>query len=157
MILCEHQGIETGALPPAPKLQSIGTVELNEFAPLLIILHIAEKHRAAVPESMEYFGQNFGLIYYETVLSGKYDLSPIEFRNVHDFGYVYFDGKLKKRIDRTQYTVKKKGIQSLFGLKRKKIFDARAQRQPKDRRFGRQYGSCNYGDQIMDRKGMTDI
>lgn len=158
-ILCEHQGIETGALPPAPKLQSIGTVELNEFAPLFDNLcNIAEKHRAAVPESMEYFGQNFGLIYYETVLSGKYDLSPIEFRNVHDFGYVYFDGKLKKRIDRTQYTVKKKGIQSLFGLKKEEKFLMPA--LSGNRKIGvlvDSMGRVNYGDQIMDRKGMTDI
>lgn len=158
-LLCEKQGIEMKELPPSPALQSIGEVQLSEFAPLFDNLeNIAVKHRAAVPESMEYFDQNYGLIYYETVINGKYDISPLDIRDVHDFGYVYFDDKLKKRIDRTEYTAPKKGLKALFGKKNAGRFLMSAING--SRKIGVLVdimGRVNYGDKMIDRKGISDI
>lgn len=158
-LLCEKQGIEMKELPPSPALQTIGKVKLDAFASLFDNLDmIAEKHRVPVPESMEYFGQNFGMIYYETVLSGKYDISPLNIKDVHDFGYIYFDGKLKKRIDRTLYTAPKKGIRALFGKKDAGKFLMSAVNG--SRKIGvlvDAMGRVNYGENMMDRKGISDI
>lgn len=155
-ILCEAQNIELSPLPESPKLQSIGEVNLTQFAPLFDNLdNIAQKHRASVPESMEYFGQNFGLIYYETVVRGKYDMVPLQIKDVHDFGYVYFDSKLKKRIDRTQYTAK--GFKKLLNLKDKAFMMPALSGERKIGVLVDAMGRVNYGEHIIDRKGMTDI
>lgn len=159
-LMHERQGLKMEELPASPALQSIGTVQLTEAAPLFDNMdNIGEKHRVPVPESMEYFGQNFGMIYYETVLSGKYDMNPFEVRGVHDFGYVYFDGKLKKRIDRTEYSAAApKGVKGLFAKKKKEQFLMPSLRG--DRKIGvlvDTMGRVNYGDQMIDRKGITDI
>lgn len=161
-LLCEKQGIEMGELPPAPEFQNIGKVELTEYAPLFENLdNIGEKHRVPVPESMEYFGQNYGMIYYETTLKGKYEMVPMSFLDVHDFGYVYFDGKLKTIIDRTKYTNSKR-----FSLKKlfmKKVIDPNAVIMPSldgERKIGvlvDTMGRVNYGNNMMDRKGISDI
>ena len=161
-LLCEKQGIEMGELPPSPELQSIGKVKLTKGASLFENLdNIGEKHRSAVPEGMEYYGQNFGMIYYETVLSGKYDISPVSIKDVHDFGYVYFDGKQKAFIDRTKYTVPNKF--SLKNLILKKSPDDNSlvmNALDGDRKIGvlvDTMGRVNYGARMLDRKGISDI
>ncbi|MCI9642515.1 MAG: beta-galactosidase [Eubacterium sp.] len=158
-MLCAYQGIEMTELPESPKLQTIGNVELTEFASLFDNLsNIAEKHYAPVPESMEYFNQNFGLIYYETVISGKYDISPLNIKGVHDFGYVYFDDKYKKRISRLEYTSESKGLKALFSKKNSGKFLMSAING--NRKIGvlvDAMGRVNYGEHMTDRKGITDI
>ena len=158
-ILCEHQNLEMTKLPDSPKLQTIGDVELTEYASLFENLsNIAEKHYAPVPESMEYFNQNFGLIYYETVINGKYDISPLDIKGVHDFGYVYFDDKLKKKISRLEYTAKAKGIKAFFSKKNSGKFLMSAING--SRKIGvlvDAMGRVNYGEHMIDRKGITDI
>ena len=162
-LLCEKQGIEPPELPESPKLQSIGKVELTETASLFENLdNIGEKHHVPVPEGMEYFGQNFGLIYYETTLKGKYNASPMYVKNVHDFADVYFDGEKKTSIDRTLYSVggkttlkdvifkKKKGESSPF------LMPALSG----ERKIGvlvDTMGRVNYGENMLDRKGISDI
>lgn len=161
-LLCEKQGIETGELPPSPELQSIGKVKLTEGASLFENLdNIGEKHRSAVPEGMEYYGQNFGMIYYETVLSGKYDMSPVSIKDVHDFGYVYFDGKQKAFIDRTKYTVPNKfSLKNLILKKSPEDNSLVMNALDGDRKIGvlvDTMGRVNYGARMLDRKGISDI
>lgn len=161
-LLCEKQGIEMGELPPSPELQSIGKVKLTEGASLFENLdNIGEKHRSAVPEGMEYYGQNFGMIYYETVLSGKYDMSPVSIKNVHDFGYVYFDGKQKAFIDRTKYTVPNKfSFKNLILKKSPEDNSVMMKALDGDRKIGvlvDTMGRVNYGARMLDRKGISDI
>lgn len=161
-LLCEKQGIEMGELPPSPELQSIGKVKLTEGASLFENLdNIGEKHRSAVPEGMEYYGQNFGMIYYETVLSGKYDMSPVSIKNVHDFGYVYFDGKQKAFIDRTKYTVPNKfSLKNLILKKSPEDNSVMMKALDGDRKIGvlvDTMGRVNYGARMLDRKGISDI
>lgn len=161
-LLCEKQGIEPGELPPSPELQSIGKVKLTEGASLFENLdNIGEKHRSAVPEGMEYYGQNFGMIYYETVLSGKYDMSPVSIKDVHDFGYVYFDGKQKAFIDRTKYTVPNKvSLKNLILKKSPEDNSVIMKALDGDRKIGvlvDTMGRVNYGARMLDRKGISDI
>lgn len=161
-LLCEKQGIEPPELPKSPKLQSIGKVELTETASLFENLdNIGEKHHVSVPEGMEYFGQNFGLIYYETTLKGKYNASPMYVKNVHDFAEVYFDGEKKTSIDRTLYSVEGKTTLKDVIFKKKKgesspfLMPALSG----ERKIGvlvDTMGRVNYGN-MLDRKGISDI
>lgn len=162
-LLCEKQGIEPPELPESPKLQSIGRVELTETASLFENLdNIGEKHHVPVPEGMEYFGQNFGLIYYETTLKGKYNASPMYVKNVHDFAEVYFDGEKKTSIDRTLYSVEGKTTLKDVIFKKKKgesspfLMPALSG----ERKIGvlvDTMGRVNYGGNMLDRKGISDI
>ena len=162
-LLCEKQGIEPPELPESPKLQSIGKVELTETASLFENLdNIGEKHHVPVPEGMEYFGQNFGLIYYETTLKGKYNASPMYVKNVHDFAEVYFDGEKKTSIDRTLYSVEGKTTLKDVIFKKKKgesspfLMPALSD----ERKIGvlvDTMGRVNYGGNMLDRKGISDI
>ncbi len=162
-LLCEKQGIEPPELPESPKLQSIGRVELTEAASLFENLdNIGEKHHVPVPEGMEYFGQNFGLIYYETTLNGKYNASPMYVKNVHDFAEVYFDGEKKTSIDRTLYSVEGKTTLKDVIFKKKKgesspfLMPALSG----ERKIGvlvDTMGRVNYGERMLDRKGISDI
>lgn len=162
-LLCEKQGIEPPELPKSPKLQSIGKVELTEAASLFENLdNIGEKHHVPVPEGMEYFGQNFGLIYYETTLKGKYNASPMYVKNVHDFADVYFDGEKKASIDRTLYSVEGKTTLKDVIFKKKKgesspfLMPALSG----ERKIGvlvDTMGRVNYGENMLDRKGISDI
>lgn len=162
-LLCEKQGIEPPELPESPKLQSIGKVELTEIASLFENLdNIGEKHHVPVPEGMEYFGQNFGLIYYETTLKGKYNASPMYVKNVHDFAEVYFDGEKKTSIDRTLYSVEGKTTLKDVIFKKKKgesspfLMPALSG----ERKIGvlvDTMGRVNYGENMLDRKGISDI
>lgn len=161
-LLCEKQGIEPPELPESPKLQSIGKVKLTETASLFENLdNIGEKHHVPVPEGMEYFGQNFGLIYYETTLKGKYNASPMYVKNVHDFAEVYFDGEKKTSIDRTLYSVEGKTTLKDVIFKKKKgesspfLMPALSG----ERKIGvlvDTMGRVNYGN-MLDRKGISDI
>lgn len=162
-LLCEKQGIEPPELPESPKFQSIGKVELTETASLFENLdNIGEKHHVSVPEGMEYFGQNFGLIYYETTLKGKYNASPMYVKNVHDFAEVYFDGEKKTSIDRTLYSVEGKTTLKDVIFKKKKgesspfLMPALSG----ERKIGvlvDTMGRVNYGGNMLDRKGISDI
>lgn len=162
-LLCEKQGIEPPELPESPKLQPIGKVELTETASLFENLdNIGEKHHVPVPEGMEYFGQNFGLIYYETTLKGKYNASPMYVKNVHDFADVYFDGEKKTSIDRTLYSVEGKTTLKDVIFKKKKgesspfLMPALSG----ERKIGvlvDTMGRVNYGENMLDRKGISDI
>lgn len=162
-LLCEKQGIEPPELPESPKLQSIGKVELTETASLFENLdNIGEKHHVPVPEGMEYFGQNFGLIYYETTLKGNYNASPMYVKNVHDFAEVYFDGEKKTSIDRTLYSVEGKTTLKDVIFKKKKgesspfLMPALSG----ERKIGvlvDTMGRVNYGGNMLDRKGISDI
>lgn len=162
-LLCEKQGIEPPELPESPKLQSIGKVELTKAASLFENLdNIGEKHHVPVPEGMEYFGQNFGLIYYETTLKGKYNASPMYVKNVHDFADIYFDGEKKTSIDRTLYSVEGKTTLKDVIFKKKKgesspfLMPALSG----ERKIGvlvDTMGRVNYGENMLDRKGISDI
>ena len=152
-LLCEKQGIPLGELPPEPKLQNIGRVALSERTGLFENMDlIGEQHRSPLPESMEYYGQNFGLIYYKTIVHGAYGMAPLMLKELHDRAYVYIDGKLKKTFDVTKpegfikKIMKKDGM--LLNLDRP---------QTEIGVLVEAMGRVNYGDHLTDRKGISGV
>lgn len=103
-ILRTAQGLPMDeTLPPRPKLQHIGAVELKESAPLWETCYqIGERHYSAHPESMERFGQNFGYILYRKVLKGNYSTQTLYVEGVHDIAYLRINGKMVYQYDRTK-------------------------------------------------------
>ena len=82
-LLLKAQNLPETELPASPELQTIGKVELDESTSLMSNFdNLGERHRVPLPESMEYFGQNSGMIYYETKLEQIYD--PRELRGALD-------------------------------------------------------------------------
>lgn len=150
-LLCEKQGLEKGVLPPEPKLQYVGEVQLTQSAGLFENLpNIAEKHYAPAPESMEYFGQNFGYILYSTVIRGKYEPAKLQIEGVHDNAYLFVDGKLKKTYYRHKNPKMENGdgfSVSLGGFKDEKRIDILVDAM----------GRVNYGKHLYDRKGISRV
>lgn len=152
-LMHEKQGMPLGELPPSPKLQSIGEVKLTEKTGLFENLDlIGETHYSPMPESMEHFGQSFGMIYYKTVVNGAYGMCSLMLKDLHDRAYVYVDGKHKKTFDVTKpdgiikKIMKKDGM--IVNLNKDKtelgvLVDA--------------MGRVNYGDHITDRKGISAV
>lgn len=101
-ILLTAQGKDVNApLPARPRLQQVGWVALDQRADLWRNLYVlGQKHHNPTPESMEYFGQNFGYILYTKTLRGKYGPHTMYIEGVHDIAYVRINGKLVKRYDR---------------------------------------------------------
>lgn len=103
-ILLRAQGLDESApLPPRPRLQNIGEIALDKKADLWKNMYVlGKKHENATPESMEFFGQNFGYILYVKTLKGKYGAHRLYVEGVHDIAYVRINGKLVKKYDRSK-------------------------------------------------------
>ena len=83
-------------------------------------------------------------------------------KNVHDFAEVYFDGEKKTSIDRTLYSVEGKTTLKDVIFKKKKgesspfLMPALSG----ERKIGvlvDTMGRVNYGENMLDRKGISDI
>ena len=108
-IMRKKQGLPLDeALPQRPQLQNIGSVELNQRGDFWDnIYKLGQKHKSATPESMEYFGQNYGLILYRKVVKGRYGSHMLYVEGVHDIAYVRINGKLVKKYNRAKNGKKK--------------------------------------------------
>ena len=149
-LLCEKQGLPSDELPPSPKMQNIGKVELTESADLFENLeNIAEKHYSPLPRGMEAYGQNYGLIYYVTKLKGKYSPSFLTVKDVHDYAHIYFNKKKIAIIDR----IKKDSFFSKLQLK-KKLFLSSISDEAEIGVLVDTFGRVNYGADMYDRKGI---
>lgn len=151
-LLLEKQNIEPQPLPPSPKLQNIGEVRLTESTSLLGNMeNIGEKHLSPYPENMEYYGQNFGMIYYKTVLKGEYGLSIASVSNVHDIAYVYINGQKKAKLDRRKKNILKKILHKDGVVV--PAFKGECEISVLVDAMGR----VNYGSKLYDRKGIDGI
>ena len=149
-VMHEAQGLKEEQLPASPALQTIGKVQLKQSAKLFDNLSkIGTKYRCATPESMEYFGQNYGFIYYETKLKGKYVMQPLYIEGVHDIAHVYVDDKKVKVFDRNN-------AKSLFGTKHKMLLSG-VDGEKKIGILVDCMGRINYGTNMEDRKGIERI
>lgn len=147
-LLLDKQGLPETELPASPKLQNIGKVELTESTSLFENLDVlGEKHRVPLPESMEYFGQNSGMIYYETKLEGIYDKRDLRVTGAHDKAYVYADGKKIAEIDRRDEMNKDYDLFDFDGCKSGCTIGVLVDAM----------GRVNYGDRLYDRKGIEGI
>lgn len=150
-LLCEHQNIPLTELPPPPKMQNIGVVNLTHSANLFDNLDlIAEKHYSPLPRSMESYGQNFGLIYYVTKLKGKYEPGFIGIKDVHDYAHVYFENKKIATINRCKE-------KSLFNKLKKHLFVKGTSSESEIGVLVEGMGRVNYGLNICDRKGISSL
>ena len=151
-LLCEKQGIEMTELPPSPQMQNIGKVKLTEYADLFENLDaISEKHYSPLPRGMEAYGQSHGLIYYKTVLKGKYSPSFLTIDGVHDYAHVYFDKKKIAVIDR----MKEKSFFNKLKLKKQLFVSVNGESE-----LGilvDTMGRVNYGADMYDRKGISKV
>ncbi len=152
-LLCEKQGIAMQELPASPKMQSIGQVKLTEKAELFENLErISVKHESPLPRNMEAYGQSHGLIYYRTVLKGKYDAGFLGIEDVHDYAQVYFDKKKIATIDR----MKENSFFTKLKLK-KQLFIKGVDGESELGILVDTMGRVNYGFDLYDRKGVSKV
>ena len=109
-------------------------------------------HVSPMPESMEHYGQNFGLIHYRTRLPGDYEGGTLTLEGLADRAYVYRDGALLGILDRG----KPKGLLEQLRPKNALPFPpspAGTQVEILVEAMGR----VNYGNHLEDRKGLTGV
>ena len=151
-LLCRRQGIPLPPLPPRPQLQNLGEVALLERAELLENLEsLGAAHVSPMPESMEHYGQNFGLIHYRTRLPGDYEGGTLTLEGLADRAYVPGWGALGI-LDRG----KPKGLLEQLRPKNALPFPpspAGTQVEILVEAMGR----VNYGNHLEDRKGLTGV
>lgn len=143
-------------LPPQQEtapvaLQNIGEVTLTKSAGVLENLNVlAQKHCTAHPESMEFFGQNFGWILYSTTIHGYYAGAPLKIEGVHDIAYLFIDGRLVKRYDRRSNPERSSDdgfSYPMSGFNGEVKIDILVEGM----------GRINYGEYMMDRKGISRV
>ncbi|MBQ6010786.1 MAG: beta-galactosidase [Kiritimatiellae bacterium] len=94
---CLNAG-ETIPEPPADiPTKAYGTVAMERIAPLDVLVRREVKMER--PEFMERLGQGFGLVSYERMLAPG-DGGRLNVDELHDFGYVFLDGKRIGTLDR---------------------------------------------------------
>lgn len=84
---------EYGKPEPSRKI-AFDNVVLSESAKLMDNLDVlGEKHESVTPETMEYWGQDFGFIHYRTHLSGPVNDQKLGLDRVHDRALIFVDGE----------------------------------------------------------------
>ncbi len=129
---------ETIPEPPAKNpVISISPMELTESAPIFANLHksVASK----TPLNMEKYDQDHGCILYRTTVPAG-DAATLDLGPVHDFGFVYLDGKQLGIADRRLSSFKVK-------------LPARSQPATLDV-LVEAMGRVNFGEEVHDRKGI---
>ncbi len=150
-VMHKVQGLEMLPLVESPKMQDIGVVKMTESAKLFDNLSkIGTKFRSATPESMEYFGQNYGFIYYETKIKGKYQMQPLKINGVHDIAHIYVDDKKVAVFDRNKKT-------NLLGMNKHQMFIGGVDGEKKIGILVDAMGRINYGEKLEDRKGIESV
>lgn len=109
-------------------------------------------HRSPLPESMEHYGQNFGLIDYRTCLPGDYEGGTLTLEGLGDRAYVYRDGALLGILDQG----KPRGLLEQLRPRNALPFPPSP--------VGTQVeilveamGRVNYGSHLENRKGLTGV
>jgi beta-galactosidase len=124
--------------PPAPNpVVSFAPVELKEVAPIFENLPAAVKDET--PRNMEAYDQGYGCILYRTkITTGA--AATLEAAAIHDFGYVFLDGKRVGILDRRSA----KAQISLPARDQESQLDILVEPQ----------GRINFGPEMADRKGL---
>ncbi len=150
-VMHKVQGLEMSPLVDRPKMQNIGVVKMTESAKLFDNLSkIGTKFRSATPESMEYFGQNYGFIYYETKIKGKYQMQPLKINGVHDIAHIYVDDKKVAVFDRNKKS-------NFLGMNKHQMFIGGVDGEKKIGILVDAMGRINYGEKLEDRKGIESV
>lgn len=138
-----------GKLPPLTvrnsEKKAYGKIELTEKCDIFKAVNlISEPIHTAAPKFMEDFGQYYGYTMYSTELEGPREDWELNFDAVHDRAVIFVDGKYKGYVERTHHkdTVRvplKKGQKARLDI------------------LCENMGRVNYGNKIMDRKGLKGI
>lgn len=124
--------------PPAPKpVVSFAPVELTECATVFDNLPMGVEDE--MPRNMEAYDQGYGCILYRTHVSAG-PAATLEAGAIHDFGYVFLDGKRVGILDRrnasAKITLPERGDISVLDI------------------FVEPQGRINFGPEMADRKGL---
>ena len=124
--------------PPAPNpVMSFTPVELKEVAPLFANLPAAIQDE--MPRNMEAYDQGYGCILYRTKIPPG-AAATLEAAAIHDFGFVFIDGKRVGILDRRSANAK------LLVPAREKEAQLDILVEP--------MGRINFGPEMADRKGL---
>lgn len=152
-LLCRHQGIPLPPLPPRPQLQELGEVTLVERTELRENLEVlGTVHRSPLPEPMEHYGQNFGLIDYRTCLPGDYEGGTLTLEGLGDRAYVYRDGALLGILDQG----KPRGLLEQLRPRNALPFPS-SPAGTQVEILVEAMGRVNYGSHLENRKGLTGV
>lgn len=125
--------------------KAYGKVELTEKCDIFNAAKLLAKpvHTAA-PKFMEEVGQSYGFVLYSTELEGPREDWELNFDAVHDRAVVFVNGKYKGYVERTRH---KDTIRIPLKKGQKAKLDILCENM----------GRVNYGNKIMDRKGLSGI
>ncbi|HEY5345529.1 MAG TPA: beta-galactosidase [Verrucomicrobiae bacterium] len=124
--------------PPAQiPVIAFAPVELNEVAPIFDNLPAAIKD--VTPRNMEAYDQGYGCILYRTKIPAG-GATTLEAAAIHDFGYVFIDGKRVGILDRRSANAKI----SLPAREKEAQLDILVEPM----------GRINFGSEMADRKGL---
>jgi beta-galactosidase GanA len=141
-MLSKYQPVGT-VLPEVPdniKFIEIPEIKLEQSANLFDNLPASIK--SVQPKPMESFDQNFGFILYRTNLIGP-NSGTLKVTDLNDYGLVFVDGKFIGTIDRTKK-------ENSIVLPKTEVHD------PVLEILVEGMGRINFGQQLIDRKGITE-
>lgn len=130
-------------LPPVPApvpVMSLPEIELRPFASVWDNLPLPV--HSVQPEPFETFGQDYGFMLYSTRLIG-HKSGKLTVTDLHDYATVFLDGKYIGTLDR------RLGINSIE-------LPPAGSGEPLLEIFVEGMGRINYGNAMIDRKGITD-
>jgi len=139
-------------LPPLTAKDSekaaYGKVELTESAPLFENLsNLAAPVHVAAPKFMEDIGQDFGYTLYRTAVSGPSDGWGLGIDKVHDRAQIFVDGEKKSTIERWDKESYNTGLGLPLAKNESVKLDVLCENM----------GRVNYGNKILDRKGIKGV
>ncbi len=92
-VIAKYRGVELPPVPANPEKLAYGRVRLTASAPLYRVMDkIGTTHKSVLPESMEYYGQQFGFLNYRCHLTGPYN-GVLKLLKLRDRAQLFLDGK----------------------------------------------------------------
>lgn len=136
-----QEGETLGDMPANPeKIISVAEIKFNQAAP--VFSNLPEPKKSELIQPMEYFDQGWGSIIYRNTLPASNKKQKLILKDVHDWAVVYINGKAIAMLDRR----KGENTVELPILKKPSQLDI----------FVEGMGRVNYGEAIIDRKGITE-
>jgi beta-galactosidase len=124
-------------VPPRNPVARFGPVAVTESAPLFN--NLPAPIMDSTPRSMEAYDQGYGCILYRTKIPAG-DAAVLEAAAVHDFGYVFLDGRrigvLDRRMSTARVRLSERAAEALLDI------------------LVEPMGRVNFGDEMFDRKGL---
>lgn len=139
-------------LPPMTAVDSkkaaYGKVELTESAELFENLcNLSTPIHTAAPKFMEDMGQDFGYTLYHTTVNGPSDGWGLTIEKVHDRAQIFVDGEKKVTIERWNKDSYNTGLGLPLAKGESVKMDILCENM----------GRVNYGNKILDRKGIKGV